>query len=157
MRVTIVPIDQTVVIDGLSVIIDDMPAVDSSIHAIQWYGNRGTIEHKDNAITDSIVLTHVEDITDLSPFQEIINIATAKIASDKIIAAEKEIITSEMIIARAREDRDIKLMQSDWTQLSDVTLSPSQLAQWKEYRQQLRDITLQLNFPNNIVWPVKPQ
>jgi hypothetical protein len=61
------------------------------------------------------------------------------------------------MIARAREERDFRLIQSDWTQLSDVSLSQTQLVQWKEYRQQLRDITLQSNFPNDIVWPTKPE
>jgi hypothetical protein len=157
MRVTIIPADQLVVIDGTSVIIDNMPIVNASIHAVQWYETNGTIEHKDTSNTNNVVLTHIEEITELSSFQEIIDIATAKIAADKIIAAERETITSEMIIARVRADRDFRLTQSDWTQLSDVTLSPIQLAQWKEYRQQLRDITLQTDFPTNIVWPEKPQ
>ena len=157
MRVTIIPADQLVVIDGTSVTIDNMPIVDESIHAVQWYETNGTIEHKDTSNTNNVVLTHIEEITELSSFQEIIDIATVKIAADKIIAAEKEIVTSEMIIARARQDRDFRLTQSDWTQLSDVALSSNQLAQWKEYRQQLRDITLQTDFPTNIVWPEKPQ
>ena len=157
MRVTIIPEDQIVVIDGVVVRIDIMPTINESIHAVQWYDTNGTIEHKDTTNTNNVVLTHIEEIDDISIFQEIIDIATAKIAADKIIAAEKEIVTSEMILARAREDRDFRLMQSDWTQLSDVTLSSDQINQWKDYRQQLRDITLQIDFPNNIVWPVKPQ
>lgn len=156
MRVTIVPEECSVTIDGELAIIE-MPVIDTSIHAVQWYGTNGTIEHKDTTITNAVVLTHVEEITKLSPFQEIINIATAKIAADKIIAAEKEIATSEMITAHARAERDFRLLQSDWTQLSDNMLSNAQKEQWKEYRQTLRDITLQPGFPNNIVWPEKPE
>ena len=158
MRVTIIPEDCIVAIDGVAVRIT-MPAINESIHAVQWYDSKGTIEHKDTSNTNNILINHIEEINDISIFQEIIDIATAKIAADKVIAEEKEIITSEMIAAGARQDRDFRLMQSDWTQiqLPDVSLTPDQIAQWKEYRRQLRDITLQPGFPNNIVWPEKPE
>ena len=157
MRVTIIPEDCIVAIDGVAVRIV-MPTINESIHAVQWYNSKGTIEHKATSNTNNIVITHIEEINDISIFQEIIDIATAKIAADKIIAEEKEIVTSEMIAAGARQDRDFRLITSDWTQiqLPDVSLSSNQIAQWKEYRQQLRDITLQPGFPNNIVWPEKP-
>lgn len=157
MRVTIIPEDCIVAIDGVAVRIT-MPTINESIHAVQWYDSKGTIEHKDTSNTNNILITHIEEINEISIFQEIIDIATAKIAADKVIAEEKEIVTSEMIAAGARQDRDFRLITSDWTQiqLPDVSLTPDQIAQWKEYRQQLRDITLQPGFPNNIVWPEKP-
>ena len=46
------------------------------------------------------------------------------------------------------------LQESDWTQLPDVPLETRTL--WQAYRQALRDITLQPEFPYNVVWPVKP-
>ena len=156
MRVTIIPEDCLIVIDGQSVIIDDMSMLDESIHAVQWYGTNGTIEHKDTTITNAVVLTTLEEITELSLFQELINTGVAKIEDSKI-NAENQLSSSETTTVRARAERDFKLIQSDWTQLSDVTLSPEQLTLWKEYRQQLRDITLQSNFPNNIIWPEKPE
>ena len=157
MRVTIIPVDSSVIIDGEFIIIDEMPTINPSIHAVQWNGNSGTIEHKDTNITNNVVITHVEEITELTHFQEVIDIAITTIAADKQKQAEREIVTSEMIVDRIRTERDFKLIQSDWTQLSDVTLSPSQITLWKEYRQKLRDITLQSNFPNDIVWPEKPE
>jgi hypothetical protein len=48
------------------------------------------------------------------------------------------------------------LAESDWTQLPDVPLSAEQKTAWATYRQQLRDITAQPGFPNNINWPQKP-
>jgi len=43
--------------------------------------------------------------------------------------------------------RDSLLLQSDWTQLPDVDLTPAQVAQWRNYRKTLRDL------PSNPAWP----
>lgn len=51
-----------------------------------------------------------------------------------------------------REQRNIKLQSSDWTQVNDA---PVNSALWATYRQELRDITKQAD-PFNIVWPVEP-
>jgi hypothetical protein len=53
-----------------------------------------------------------------------------------------------------RDSRNILLKESDWTQLPDA---PVDKVAWQTYRQELRDITSQPDFPNNIVWPTKPQ
>lgn len=45
-------------------------------------------------------------------------------------------------------ERNCLLMASDWTMLPDVALSEEKKNEWKIYRQQLRDITDDVNFPN---------
>ena len=47
MRVTIVPSDGLITVDGESFTNIDMSSVDSSIHAVQWYETYGEIEIKD--------------------------------------------------------------------------------------------------------------
>jgi hypothetical protein len=54
----------------------------------------------------------------------------------------------------ARETRDLLLQQSDWTQVPDA---PVDAAVWATYRQALRDVPSQQGFPDNIVWPDKPE
>lgn len=58
--------------------------------------------------------------------------------------------------AAVRAERDAKLAMSDWRVIrayeSGVPLTP----EWSDYRQQLRDIPLQEDFPFNIVWPEPP-
>ena len=54
-----------------------------------------------------------------------------------------------------RADRNRRLADCDWTQLSDAPLTNVQTSQWALYRQSLRDITAQSD-PFNIVWPVTP-
>lgn len=53
-----------------------------------------------------------------------------------------------------RTQRDAKLAETDWTGLSDVTMS----AEMTTYRQALRDITSHADFPNldDDDWPTKP-
>jgi hypothetical protein len=48
-------------------------------------------------------------------------------------------MSAELQLLRA--NRDAKLMNSDWTQLADVSLTDSKKAEWVTYRQSLRDIT----------------
>ena len=47
------------------------------------------------------------------------------------------------------------LVTSDYTQASDVDfhLSASDKALWADYRQGLRDVTLQSSFPESVTWP----
>ena len=56
--------------------------------------------------------------------------------------------------ASVRTQRDAKLAETDWTGLSDVTMS----AEMTTYRQALRDITTHANFPylEDADWPTKP-
>ncbi len=54
--------------------------------------------------------------------------------------------------ARVRAKRNQLLSDSDWMALSDNTMTP----EWASYRQALRDITSQGEFPYTIEWPTKP-
>lgn len=64
------------------------------------------------------------------------------------------LITEEII----RSQRNSILLEID--QLSPVywaAVSPSKKDEWIKYRQDLLDITLQPGFPENVVWPIKPE
>ena len=51
--------------------------------------------------------------------------------------------------------RDSELRASDWISNGDVQLE-NQL-EWLQYRQDLRDITLQAGYPHQIDWPTIPE
>ena len=53
-----------------------------------------------------------------------------------------------------RKKRDDLLLACDWTQILDQPESTK--LKWQPYRQELRDITAQEGFPDNIIWPIKP-
>tara|TARA_Y100001972_G_C7576443_1_gene289222 strand:- start:155 stop:445 length:291 start_codon:yes stop_codon:yes gene_type:complete len=59
-------------------------------------------------------------------------------------------------MANLRQQRNQLLAETDWMGNSDVTMS----ADWKTYRQALRDITKQTpadDSLSNITWPTKPE
>lgn len=55
-----------------------------------------------------------------------------------------------------RDQRNLLLVESDWTQLTDSPLTGSILSSWVTYRQELRDLTTQAGFPWTISWPTPP-
>jgi hypothetical protein len=59
---------------------------------------------------------------------------------------------AEVVVAQ----RNALLANSDWTQLADVPLTAEMKAQWETYRQQLRDLTDQAGFPDQINWSGTP-
>lgn len=63
----------------------------------------------------------------------------------------------DVVGAEVRAERNRLLAECDWTQLIDVPLDAIAKGVWSEYRQALRDITKQENFPENVIWPTKPQ
>lgn len=70
---------------------------------------------------------------------------------------EIELVTKEKE-SEVRNDRNMKLYMSDWTQLNDVEQNYSDefINQWQDYRNELRKITQQKGFPWDIKWPAEP-
>ena len=54
-----------------------------------------------------------------------------------------------------RRKRDKLLIESDWTQSRDLTLTNDE--EWIKYRQDLRDLPQTTTDFNNVVYPTKPQ
>lgn len=55
-----------------------------------------------------------------------------------------------------RQQRNMLLVRSDWTQLPDAPLTTEKKTEWETYRQALRDVTSQSGFPATVDWPVAP-
>ena len=92
------------------------------------------------------------DSTDPQPTEEEIN---AKIT---------ELETAEPM-RLLRQERNIRLAETDWTQLKDIDLDLIRERNWKNYRQALRDLPAKFNpklddFGNldmsSVSWPDKP-
>lgn len=56
-----------------------------------------------------------------------------------------------------RNERDRLLASTDKYMTIDFPISDEKRAEWKTYRQALRDITLQSEFPQDVIWPTKPE
>jgi len=91
------------------------------------------------------------------------NIAIAGVIS--VLSPEEEQIQfSQEIDLRARQafeqkanpirtQRNRLLMESDIYLIPDFPISDLKREEWKAYRQQLRDVTLQTTFPDSVIWP----
>ena len=66
---------------------------------------------------------------------------------------ELQELPEEQASTYIRAERNRRLINSDWTQLSD---SPVDSTLWISYRQALRDVTDQTGFPWNVNWPTEP-
>ena len=53
--------------------------------------------------------------------------------------------------------RNKLLASSDWTQIPNNPLTAEKQTAWATYRQALRDITAQPEYPLNTIWPAAPQ
>jgi len=62
------------------------------------------------------------------------------------------VVDEVIVAAEARTTRDSLLAATDWTALSDITMT----AEMTTYRQALRDVPAQEDFPNEIDWPTSP-
>jgi hypothetical protein len=67
-------------------------------------------------------------------------------------------VHTKVTLETLRSLRNAKLAESDWTQLSDVELSTSDAADWRTYRQSLRNFTMGYTELRDLelVWPLKP-
>lgn len=81
MRVTIIPADGFVSVDGEGYGKLDLSFMDTAIHALQWYGTDGEIERRDER--GRIIAN--EDFADLTPYQAALDAwQAAKNAAEQI-------------------------------------------------------------------------
>lgn len=123
----------------------DIPSdnLDPNIHAIQWYGDHGEVEYNDRN----------EEITDFSPFNQLLLDRDAVIDSIVEEAIEEEPSEDEVV----RDERNELLEDTDWVVLRYLDQGDNVPLEWKEYRQALRDIPEQEGFPGSVDWPVMPE
>ena len=80
---------------------------------------------------------------------KVVNGSVVPLEDEKIIAREKE-----LAMETVRVKRNKLLLDSDYTQLDDVTKNKSA---WATYRQQLRDLPQTVTDPLNVTWPTPPE
>lgn len=55
-----------------------------------------------------------------------------------------------------RAERDQKLLECDWLVIKSVETEVPEIEAWKTYRQALRDVPQQPDFPWSVNWPEQP-
>ena len=72
-----------------------------------------------------------------------------------LTADEKKAELAPFESTEVREKRDALLNKYEWT-VNTTDLDDAKKAEWKTYRQALRDLPAQSGFPWDITWPTKP-
>lgn len=89
MRLTIIADDKRVGVDELFFEPIELPQLDSTIHAVQWYGEYGEIEYKTRFENGALVRPANLFITDVTPYQFAVDAwNTAKAAKADIPVTE---------------------------------------------------------------------
>jgi hypothetical protein len=85
-----------------------------------------------------------------------VNLADGLTGGKIQVELQREYALDDSFIAlRMREKRDRLLLESDWTQLPDVSISEEKKQAWRSYRKALRDLPGQKGFPY-VDFPAKP-
>ena len=131
MKLTIIADDKLVSKDGVGY--SGLPLKDfpSDVWAVQWDGTKGTVEKRDMSVTE---------ITDITPYNAWI---TEWETSSKPLSPDST-------LDDLRAYRNELLAQSDWTILPDSPLSAEKQAEWKTYRQKLRDLPANTSAPYDV-------
>jgi hypothetical protein len=170
-RMVYIPIDGSLNVEGETLFNIHLDWVPDNIHAIQWYGEEhgGEIEFNSEGGPFGFKPLN-ERFTELGQWQGLVDYfyEEKQRRLDAEIAAAEAAEAARDYWAEMRGIRDSLLMQSDWTQLPDVSLTEEQKTAWSVYRQQLRDLPGGITDPKPMVlafyleeihpdWPVQPQ
>ena len=109
-------------------------------------------------LTENNVVELVENLSYTTPTQKLSNVdayvqdgKAYNVRVENTTAEEQIALTDEKWIA-IRLERDRRLQITDWRASSDLTLSDD----WKNYRNELRQIPQTQTDPYNIAWPTEP-
>jgi hypothetical protein len=159
MRLTIIPSDKTIGIDGEFIldIQQNLDWIPKDVHAVQWYDTWGEVEYVGPIPNERIESLGIYEQAIVDYNNEKKRIEDEKIAVE--IAAE----AARDYWEELRFLRDERLFDTDWTQLSDAPLTEEQKNDWSIYRQQLRDLPENITDPKPLVldsghesWPISP-
>ena len=160
MKLAIIPVDKTIILDGEVVVCDnvDLSWIASDVHAVHWDSttSKGQVEYNDL----SKFPTYITEIGDWQ--QAVTDHANEKTAAAAAYEAARNHLTE------VKDHRNWLLAVSDWTRLDDVTLAADKKTAWQTYRQALRDLPATIAADANLTakaladnrshsaWPTKP-
>ena len=160
MKLAIIPVDKTIVLDGEVVVCDnvDLSWIASDVHAVHWDSttSKGQVEYNDL----SKFPTYITEIGDWQ--QAVTDHANEKTAAAAAYESARNHLTE------VKDHRNWLLAVSDWTRLDDVTLAADKKTAWQTYRQALRDLPATIAADSNLTakaladnhshssWPTKP-
>lgn len=163
-RVTVVPADRLVIVDGLALTFDfNAP---ERMHALQWDGKQGHIEWLGYGYEPprNELLAADSYAGQVAPYVELWEEEKARLeqaAAEAEAARLAEYNSEEARFERLRSERDQRLAATDYLLMPDYPLSDDQRTILQVYRQALRDLPSQEGAPwdggaEDTPWPEIP-
>lgn len=112
------------------------------------------VQFKSGALHGAGWLTYTADANDPDPRAIGRELHALALQSQELRVYEPPVVPREVLAQEVRSQRDSLLQASDWTQLADVSAHIQDA--YRGYRQALRDIPGQPDFPTHVVWPEEP-
>tara|TARA_A200000159_G_C7173673_1_gene276508 strand:+ start:348 stop:698 length:351 start_codon:yes stop_codon:yes gene_type:complete len=112
--------------------------LDSNGLLLGWYEDTDTVDEPKVTVTQEV-------------YQQALEINANKYVDGNFVF--EDLRTDEQKAVDIREQRDWLLTETDFYGNSDVTMSDAMTT----YRQALRNVPQQSDFPNTVNWPTKPE
>lgn len=149
-RVTIVPADRLVIVDGQALTFEF--SAPERMHALQWDGLQGHIEWKGygHEPPRNELLTADSYANRVAPYVKMWEEEKARLeqaAAEAEAARLAEYNSEEARFERLRAERDRRLTATDYLLMPDYPISDYQRAVVQAYRQALRDLPAQSGAP----------
>lgn len=90
------------------------------------------------------------------PVAQVDGVWTQRWEVEQLSPEEQQVITDTKATA-VRQERNVRLTASDWTQLPDTGLDAQVRINWAKYRAELRSVPSQTGFPWSVTWPQQPE
>ena len=145
-HVTVIPADNTISVNGEGLNFDFIAP--ENMHALQWHDGTGHIEYTDGQANRP--LTAADYDVEVAPFT-----ALWQAEYDRLEEERNRPLTPEEKASTIRQQRDALLSETDYLMMPDYPMSELARENLKVYRQALRDVPKQPDFPNSVVWPIK--
>ena len=145
-HVTVIPADNTISVNGEGLNFDFIAP--ENMHALQWHDGTGHIEYTDGQANRP--LTAADYDVEVAPFT-----ALWQAEYDRLEEERNRPLTPEEKASVIRQQRDYLLSETDYLMMPDYPMSELARENLKVYRQALRDVPEQPDFPNSVVWPIK--
>lgn len=163
-RVTIVPADRLVIVDGQALTFEF--SAPERMHALQWDGLQGHIEWKGygHEPPRNELLTADSYADRVAPYVKMWEEEKTRLeqaAAEAEAARLAEYNSEAARFERLRAERDRRLAETDYLLMADYPLSENQRTVLQVYRQALRDLPSQEGAPwdgggESTPWPAAP-
>tara|TARA_R110000751_G_scaffold22310_6_gene62967 strand:- start:176 stop:472 length:297 start_codon:yes stop_codon:yes gene_type:complete len=90
------------------------------------------------------------------PRYKVVNGEYIELTAEEIQELNDRAAAADLDFSMIRAERNTKLSQSDWTQISDAALGAHTAEEWATYRQELRDLPAGFTKVSEVVWPNDP-